>query len=145
MSGTTIERTIQIDRSIDEVWEVLTDFESHPEWNPFIRNISGKRQVGEKLKVHIVPSGKREMHFSPVVTAVKSPSEFAWQGKLAVRGLFDGAHRFSLEAVDAGHTTMTQSETFSGVLVGLFGGTLEATAESFEEMNGALKSRCESR
>jgi hypothetical protein len=39
---------------------------------------------------------------------------------------------------------LTQSETFSGLLVGLFGGTLGATAEGFAQMNTALKLRCES-
>jgi len=141
----TIERTIEIDRSIDEVWEVLMDFQSHPEWNPFIRHISGDPQVGEKLKVHIAPTGKRGMKFNPVVTAATAPSELAWLGKLGVRGLFDGAHRFSLKAVDKRHTLLTQSETFSGSLVGLFGGGLDATADGFDQMNRALKLRCENR
>ncbi|MEA2487155.1 MAG: hypothetical protein QOF16_809 [Actinomycetota bacterium] len=141
----TIERTIEIDRSVNEVWGVLVDFPSHSEWNPFIRQISGNRQVGDKLKVHIAPNGKRGMKFSPVVTAATAPSELAWLGKLGIHGLFDGAHRFSLKAVNERHTTLTQSETFSGLLVGLFGGTLDATGEGFEQMNQALKLRCESR
>jgi hypothetical protein len=141
----TIERTIEIDRSIDEVWKVLVDFQSHPEWNPFIRHISGDLQVGEKLKVHIAPTGKRGMKFHPVVTAAKAPSELAWGGKLGVRGLFDGAHSFSLSPVDQRRTRLTQSETFSGLLAGLFGGVLTSTVEGFDQMNGALKLRCESR
>jgi hypothetical protein len=140
----TIERTIEIDRSIDEVWKVLIDFQSHPEWDPFIRHISGKAEIGEKLKVHIAPSGKRGMKFHPVVTAAKAPSELAWEGKLGIHGLFDGAHRFSLMSVDQERTRLTQSETFSGVLVGLFGGTLNATGEGFAQLNDALKQRCES-
>jgi hypothetical protein len=140
----TVEQTIEIDRSVDEVWKVLVDFQSHAEWDPFIRNISRKPQVGEKLKVHITPMGKRGMKFNPVVTDATAPSELAWKGKLGIRGLFDGAHRFSLIAVEKQHTRLTQSETFSGILVGLFGATLDATEEGFAQMNAALKQRCES-
>jgi hypothetical protein len=141
----TIERRIEIDRSVNEVWDVLIDFQSHSEWNPFIRQISGDHQVGDKLRVHIAPDGKRGMKFSPVVTDAKAPSELAWVGKLGVHGLFDGVHRFSLKAIDARRTMLTQSETFSGLLVGMFGRTLDATAEGFDQMNIALKLRCESR
>lgn len=141
----TIERTIEIDRSISEVWRVLVDFPSHSEWDPFIRHISGVPEIGEKLKVHIAPGGKRGMRFTPVVSAAKAPSELAWSGKLGIRGLFDGVHRFSLSAVDRNRTRVTQSETFSGLLVGLFGGILDSTAEGFDRMNDALKLRCEDR
>ena len=32
---------IEIDASAERVWGILTDFASYPEWNPFIRRISG--------------------------------------------------------------------------------------------------------
>jgi len=38
---------------------------------------------------------------------------------------------------------LTQGETFTGILVGLFGKTLRATADGFEQMNQALKPRVE--
>jgi hypothetical protein len=38
---------------------------------------------------------------------------------------------------------LAQAETFRGLLVPFFGRTLERTAGGFEEMNTALKERCE--
>jgi uncharacterized protein YndB with AHSA1/START domain len=32
---------IEIDASPSQVWQVLTDFEKYPTWNPFIKKISG--------------------------------------------------------------------------------------------------------
>jgi hypothetical protein len=139
----TIQSSIEINCRPEDVWAVLTDFPAHPEWNPFIRLISGAARVDEKLHVHITAKGRRGMKFSPTVTVATPPSEFAWLGKLGVRGLFDGEHRFSLRDLGDGRTLFTQSETFTGVLVPFFGRALDATAEGFDEMNRALKERCE--
>ena len=138
----TIERTVEIDATPQDVWGVLTDFPGHTEWNPFIRLISGKPAVGERLHVHIAPKGGRGMTFKPTVTAATPNREFAWLGSLGVRGLFDGAHSFVLRELPDGRTSFTQTETFRGVLVPLLG-DLEGTAAGFEEMNQALKERCE--
>ncbi len=32
---------IIVEAPAERVWELLTDFASYPQWNPFIRNISG--------------------------------------------------------------------------------------------------------
>jgi hypothetical protein len=140
----TIERSVEINCPPDRVWAVLTDFPAHPDWNPFIQEISGNVRVGERLRVHIVPPGGRGMTFKPVVTAATPNREFGWLGKLGVKGLFDGAHSFHIEELPDGRSRVTQSETFSGVLVGLLGSGLDATADGFDQMNQALKQRCES-
>ena len=140
----TIERTIEIDASPERVWGVLTDFQAHPEWNPFIRNISGEVTVGGRLQVQIEPPGRRSMRFKPTITSVVPQRELAWFGSLGVRGIFDGAHSFVLRDLGGTRTSLTQAETFRGALVPVFGSGLEGTATGFEEMNRALKKRCES-
>lgn len=139
----SIERTIEIDRDPVTVWAVLTDLAAHREWNPFIRDIRGEVRVGARLRVHIAPPGGRGMTFRPVVTVAEPGRELAWLGRLGVRGLFDGAHAFRLRDLGEGRTSLTQSETFRGLLVPLFGSLLEATADGFDVMNRALKDRCE--
>jgi hypothetical protein len=59
-----------------------------------------------------------------------------------VRRLFDGEHAFSLEATPTG-TRLTQSETFNGVLVPLFGKVIERARGDFARLNVALKRRAE--
>jgi len=139
----TITTSIEIDAAPEVVWRVLTDFASHPEWNPFIRQISGEVSVGSRLRVNITPPGGRGMTFKPAVTAATPDRELAWLGSLGVRGVFDGAHSFVLEDLGGGRTRVTQSETFGGVLVPFFGSGLDSTVQGFEQMNRALKDRCE--
>jgi hypothetical protein len=140
----TIERTIEIDASPAHVWGVLTDFPAHAQWNPFIQDISGDAVMGARLEVHIAPQGRRSMRFRPTITSAVPQRELAWFGSLGVRGIFDGAHSFVLRDLGGTRTSLTQAETFSGALVPLFGSGLEGTATGFEEMNQALKERCES-
>ena len=88
---------IIIDAPAEIVWKELTEHEAYPEWNPFIKNVSGFAQQGEHIDVTIQAEGKEPMEFNPVVLVNKEASEFRWQGKLFVKGLFDGEHYFLIE------------------------------------------------
>ena len=52
-----IQREIEIAATPEHVWDVLTDFASYPEWNPFIRSIAGEPRAGARLEVRIEPPG----------------------------------------------------------------------------------------
>jgi uncharacterized protein YndB with AHSA1/START domain len=41
---------IEIAAPPERVWAVLADFDSYPEWNPFIRRIRGQPAAGSKLE-----------------------------------------------------------------------------------------------
>ncbi len=45
-----IETEIEIAASPERVWSILMDFSAYPEWNPFIRSLSGVAKPGEKLR-----------------------------------------------------------------------------------------------
>ena len=83
------------------------------------------------------------MKSKPTMTEATPERALAWFGSLGMRGIFDGAHSFALHDLGDGRTSITQAETFSGALVPLFGSGLQGTATGFEEMNTALKERCE--
>ncbi len=85
------------------------------------------------------------MTFRPTVTEVEPGRVFEWLGRLGVRGLFDGRHRFELQPTDTG-TRFVQSEEFTGVLVRFLRKMLDTqTVEGFHAMNSALKVRAEER
>lgn len=137
-----IDTWIEIAAPPSRVWEVLTDFQSYPEWNPFITSISGSARAGEKLSVRIQPAGKSGMSFKPTVLVADPQRELRWKGKVLVNGLFDGEHHFRLEPMEHG-TRFHQGERFTGLLVPLLSGTFHATEQGFEAMNERLKRRAE--
>jgi hypothetical protein len=135
---------IDIDAPPEVVWQVLTDLDRYPEWNPFITSSVGKAAVGETLVNRMDPPGGRAMTFKPQVTVVEDGKTFEWLGKLVFSGVFDGRHRFDVEASPTG-TKFTQSESLDGILVRFLRKSLDTTTKSgFEALNLALKARAES-
>ena len=135
---------IEIQASAERVWQLLTDFPSFPQWNPFIRKASGAIRVGERLEVYIQPSGASGMTFRPTVLKAEPNRELRWLGHLLISGLFDGEHSFTIEPLGEGRVRFTQREVFTGLLVPLFARGLDTdTRRGFEEMNQALKARAE--
>ncbi|MES2915780.1 MAG: SRPBCC domain-containing protein [Pseudomonadota bacterium] len=124
------------------VWDVLTDLAAWPRWNPFIRQIEGSLIVGTKLTTRMHPTGGRPMTFRPVVTEVTPGVAFAWRGRLMVPGLFDGLHRFRLEAIPGG-TRLHHSESFNGIL--LYTMDVARFRPDFDAMNRALQAVAEGR
>ena len=140
-----LRREIDIDAPPAAVWAVLTDNRAYSEWNPFIRHLGGELREGAKLEVRIEPPGGRAMTFKPTVLAIEPHRELRWLGRLLVAGVFDGEHILHIEPLAEARSRFTQAERFSGILVPLFGGTLDKTELGFEQMNVALKARAESR
>lgn len=141
---TQIETEIMINATPEKVWEILADFESYPNWNPFIIAIDGNKSVGKKLNVSIKPPDGKMMSFKPIVLKFKRNHEFRWIGKLGFKGVFDGEHYFILEKVDDCRTKLIHGEIFSGLLTFLLSKTLEKTHIGFQLMNEAIKKECES-
>jgi hypothetical protein len=125
------------------VWAVISDFAAYPEWNPFIRRISGELCEGARLEVRIEPPQARATTFKPTVRAVEPNRELRWLGRLLVPGIFDGEHSLTIAPRGNNLSRFVQSECFSGILVGAAQGTLRKTETGFEQMNAALKERVE--
>jgi hypothetical protein len=140
-----IRTEIDIDADPARVWSVLTDFSTHPDWNPFVRSIAGRPEKGQKLVVRIEPQGGRGMTFKPTVLVAERDKEFRWRGSFLVPGLLDGEHYFLIEPNPAGGTRLVHGERFSGLLVAMAKSSLDKdTRGGFVAMNKALKARAES-
>ncbi len=138
-----IETDIHIQASPARVWEVLTDFEKQGDWNPLLKSISGKKEVGETLTVLIQIEEGSGMTVKPTLLTFDPQKEFRWRGKLWIDGIFTGEHYFKLIDKGNGETHFLHGENFSGFLVPLMTKMLEKTKKGFEQMNQALKAECE--
>jgi hypothetical protein len=135
---------IEIYASAERVWRLISDFPSYPQWNPFIRRITGEPTTGERLEVRIEPPGGRGMTFRPTVLNAEPNLELRWLGHLLVPGLFDGEHALTIQPLEEHRVSFVQREVFRGLLVPLFARSLDNnTKRGFEEMNHALKERAE--
>ncbi len=134
---------IEIEATPERVWEVLTDFAAYPEWNPFIQTIEGDAAPGSRLEVRIEPPGGKAMSFKPTVLEASPRQELRWLGRVLAPRIFDGEHSFRIEPIDDARVRFVQAERFTGVLVPLFGKSLEKTQRGFSAMNEALKHRAE--
>ena len=137
-----IETAIDIAAPARAVWMVLIDFAAYPDWNPFIRRLQGEPTVGTQLEVTLQPPGGSAMSFKPTVLVAEIGRELRWRGRVLVPGLFDGEHAFRLEPAPSG-CRFHHDETFSGLLVPLFGAMLAKTEQGFVAMNEAIKRRVE--
>ena len=138
----SIKTEITIHASIQTVWNILTNFEAYPSWNPFIISIKGKAEQDARLKTIMLNNGK-ENAFTPIITILETEQKLEWLGKLPL-GMFNGNHYFHLEALDANTTKLIHGEHFSGWLSGLILKMIkEETIRGFEAMNQALKTKSE--
>ncbi len=140
-----LQTKIIIKASKNKVWNILCNFNTYPEWNPFIRFIQGNVAVGNKIKVRIEPPNAKEMTFTPKVLSFIKQKQLTWLGHFVLPGLFDGEHHFELLSNPDGTTTFIQSEQFSGLLVPFFKKQLcNNTKKGFILMNEKLKELAES-
>ncbi len=134
---------ILINSSPESVWAIITDFPSYPNWNPFIRMVTGEIKVGSKLKIFIQPPGGRGITFKPVLQKVEANRELRWLGRLYLPWLFDGEHSLIIEPSRGKYVKFIQREKFTGLLVPFTRSLLGGTIRGFEEMNVALKQKAE--
>ena len=98
-----LKTEILINADYERIWGILVNFEDYPNWNPFIKSIEGKSEVGLKIKARMEPPGASGMTFKPKILAFEKNREFRWIGHLFIPGLFDGEHKFEL--IDNGNGT----------------------------------------
>jgi hypothetical protein len=142
---------IEIAASAERVWQLLTDFPSYPQWNPFEARISGRPRIGERLVVHFEFPGAKGLAETRgstqwvKVTKAKPHRELRWLGRAPpVPGLLSGEHSHIIEPLEENRLRFIQREVFRGLLVPLFLRRMGTNLQrGYEGMNLALKQRAE--
>jgi hypothetical protein len=134
---------VDIEASKERVWDILTDFPAYPQWNPFIKSMSGEPRAGAKLDVHIQPPDQRGITLHPKVLSAVPGQELKWLGHLLIPWVFDGEHHLVIHEMTPNRVLFVQGEDFKGVLVPFTGKMLDSARQGFEQMNEALKKRAE--
>jgi hypothetical protein len=141
--STTLVTEIHIAASPERVWQILSDLDAYPEWNPFVVQATGRAEVGARLTLRLQPVVGRATTVRPTVLEVRDGAALRWLGRFGIPRVLDADHRFRLEASDGG-TRLVQEEDFRGLLVPFVAKTLDrGTLPAFVLMNEALKARAE--
>jgi hypothetical protein len=139
-----IESRLETTATPEELWAVLMDFPSYANWNPMVVSISGEPELGRALEVKISLKNGRRLTFRPSIVEYEAGRRFAWLGKVLIRGLFDGLHRFEIVGNGSG-ATFIHGEEFRGLLPPLLGKLMNDTHDSLAAMNEALVREVERR
>ena len=139
-----IRTEIIINAPVEKVWDVFSKFEDYPNWNPFIKSISGEMEVGEALEVVMQLPDSNKMTFKARGDRMcrKTKNSGGLENYL-FKGLFDGEHYFIFSRIDDNSTRLIHGEKLWGILVPVFKKVLVKTEKGFEMMNEALKAECE--
>ena len=120
------KREIEIAAPREVVWEVLTGFEQWPQWNPEVKSMSLKGPVepGTEFRWKAGPAT-----IVSTLEQVDPPGYIRWRGRtLSIKAL----HEWRFEPSNGG-TRVESDESFSGLLVRLFRGSLQKTLDRSTE------------
>lgn len=133
------EAEVTINSTPEAVWNVLTDVQQFPEWEPNVTKVEGEAALGNKITVHTKFSDRA---FPVTVSEFIPNSRMVWSSGMPL-GLFKGARTFTLTPVESGVKVKTREE-FGGLLLPLFKGQIGDLQPTFDAFAQALKSRVES-
>ena len=127
------------------VWELITDFAGWDRWNPLLRRVRGRPEVGATVRF-TATVGRARLPLTAEVLIVEPERELMWVGPAAprfLRKVVSGQHWFRL-APSASGTRFDHGEVFYGLAVPPRWDRFEAMARpGYEAMNRALKREAE--
>jgi hypothetical protein len=131
---------LEIPASPRAVWDVLTDFERWPSWNPDVKSMSMQGAVagGSQFRWRAGPGT-----ITSTIQRVEPPRVIGWTGRtLGIKAV----HFWWLEARDNGTTLVRTEETYEGVVARVLRRPLQKTLDQALE-NGLrhLKTEVERR
>jgi uncharacterized membrane protein YeaQ/YmgE (transglycosylase-associated protein family) len=138
-----ITSQIEIGAPAGRVWEVLLDFGSYREWNPFITAISATTRNSTQLKLETRRPGQRTMRSRASLLTVEPGRRLTWREQRLIPGLPKREHAVRLEPLSGGRVRVELSLRVIGMLAPLFARSTAQRSKGLDQMNEALKRRAE--
>ena len=144
-----ISTTTEIAATPENVWAVLADLASYPNWHPMYLGVTGQLTAGSTLTITTThPTTGRTMTAKVKVLTAEPGAELRWASELL--GLTISKRRFLLSP-SGGGTLLVQAATYRGLggSRGYRGGRIVDVIGSiqgtFEAINEAIKQQAEAR
>ena len=147
--STQIRTEIEIEAPPEIVWEIITDTDKYPEWNPYhtkvvrLTNASSYEtpKLHDKMQVFIHKPNGKKLDLKVSVLEIEKLKRFYWGGGLPL--IFKGEHRFILKPVNSCTTKFHQDEDFWGAALPFVPLGPIDIEKGYRLMNEALKTRAE--
>ena len=130
-----------INASPQQIWDILVDGASYPQWDPGMVRIEGQLSPGEKVKFFTKFSP--DQAFAVKITQFEPSKKMVFTGGMPL-GLFKSERTHTLTPDSDGGTHFHTEEIFSGLLLPLFGRSIPDLTDNFEAFAAGLKQRAES-
>ena len=140
-----IRHEIEINASVDKVWNAVVDFENYEKWNSQLAYLGGDVKPNGKLHLRLAADGAAPYEFKPAISHWDDRKRFAWLAITGMNRIFDGEHFFELKDLGNGTTLLTNREEYRGVLSLLFKQLpmMKNAPSGFKKMNLELKNYVE--
>jgi len=137
---------ITIDAPAEVAWNILTDLENYPDWNPFTVRADSNLVIGEPVVLHI-PRGGKITKQTMVLEILEPPRVIAWRmPKLLHRSILSAYRVQTITSLNENQCTYDTSDTFSGLAAGAIAkATGDWVEDNFAKLGAALKERAEQR
>ncbi len=135
----SVHHEIIINAPVEQVWQVLTNTEAYPEWNPTLQLAKGEIKEGENV-VYKFTQSPDNAYDVPVTVQQIIPNRLLNQ-KGGYPFILAYNHKYILESEGTG-TKMTIHEDYSGIGVNFW--NPKPVEVAYGKLNKALKKRVES-
>jgi hypothetical protein len=141
-----ITTTTEIAATPENVWAVLADLASYPQWHPVYLSVTGQLAAGSTLTITTThPTTGRTMTAKVKVRTAEPNGELRWVSRLLGVTISERVFRLSPAA---GGTSLEQAGTYRGVGGNRVRGTAKTITriqDSFAAINQAIKEQAEAR
>ena len=123
-----------IEATPEQVWPVLTDTPTWPDWDSGVTKVDGRLALGEKLSITVAANPGRV--FPVKVVQLSAPERLVFRGGMPL-GLFTGQRTYTLVPEGTG-TRFTMREEYTGPLAGMICRSIPDLGPSFRQFAEGL-------
>jgi hypothetical protein len=138
-----IEHRIGVQTPAHVIWEMVSDINGWPAWNPLYPKAKGEVQFGAELELEVALPGQAPRTIRPKVLDWTPNEQIIWTLSM-MGGLIRSTRYIEIETLDNGNCIFSNGEIFEGPLMRLIGKTTQkAIKAGFRAFGETVRDRAE--
>ena len=138
-----VESRAGIQAPPDIIWEVLSDIDNWPSWNPIYPKASGRLGIGQQLDLTLALPGLPQRHLTPYVADWVPETQILWTERF-MGGLVKTVRFIEIEKLGPASAILANGELVDGLLAELWlHKRRRAMKAGFAAMSEAVRQKAE--